>query len=1157
MVVSSVTFGVLGPIEAADERGPIRLKGARHRAVLARLLVARGRVAPVERLADDLWDDPPRGAVGAIRTFVGELRRALEPDRPPRSPARLLVTVGPGYALRTPPGSVDARRFETALEAAGRLLEHGDGEAAVAEVDVGLSLWRGPAYAEFADTDWARADAARLGELRTLAVDLRTRALLALGRAAEAVPDLEAQTTGHPWREESWRLLALALYRSGRQGDALAALRRARAALAEELGVDPGPELRRVETDILTQSPGLESTRRAGPRPVARQAGADRSVTPRARRPGAAGSRPDGPGEPSGARGGRPVPRAGRRRPFVGRAEELERLEEVADGAVSRRALGVALVSGDAGEGKTTLAEALTGRLEERGWTAAWGRGPEQEGAPGLWPWTQVLTSLDRAGHPTPPEVSRTVGDPDRLTPGEMAATRFRSHRAVADHLARVAGTAPLLLVLDDLQWSGEETLSLLAFLAGEGIAAPVAVVGTYRATEIGPSLAEALGRLARVEPARVHLGGLDATAVGEILRAALDGPVDAATVRAVHRRTGGNPFYTGELARLLRDEGPAALDSVPAGVRDVVRRRVARLPEASRGVLGQAAVVGREVDMDVLSALVGEEEALRAVESAQREGVMVDAGPERARFTHDLVRDALREEVASVRRARSHARIAEVVERLRPHDADALAHHYVRAGNNAARGKAVRYAREAAGRAERAFAPHEAARLWREALTAHDREAGAGAAEGGGDTEGTGAAAGNAVRERLDLVMGLVRALAFTGDLESARRHRGEAVAMAEELGDPLQTAAVLGAFDVPAIWTANDDEALSQRVAAAAERTLAALPERFPAQRCRLLATVAMELRGVPGGRGRSAAHAAEAIARELDDPELLAFALNARFMHAFERPGSAGERADLGTELVGLARRHSLVGFEVLGRLILLQAHAALADLDTADEHAAAADRLAEEYGIPLVGVFTEWYAALRLAVAGRVREAEAAYRSASGGLRRSGMRGMERGLSPFALLCLRIQSGEGAGVALAAGEAVAVGTGPLTPWVRALDLACRGELTAAAETLPADSPPDLLREARTVLAALVALRTGDRAAMERAHASLLPAAGELAGAQTGLLTLGPVAGYLGALAEALGRPDEAERHRRRALAVAERAGAPHWAAAARRALGLSPS
>ncbi|WP_241479626.1 BTAD domain-containing putative transcriptional regulator [Nocardiopsis lucentensis] len=1113
--MSSVTFGVLGPIEAADERGPIRLKGARHRAVLARLLVARGRVVPVERLADDLWDDPPRGAVGAIRTFVGELRRALEPDRPPRSPARLLVTVGPGYALRTPPGSVDARRFETALEAAGRLLEHGAGEAAVAEADGGLSLWRGPAYAEFADTDWARADAARLGELRTLAVDLRARALLALGRAAEAVPDLEAQTTGHPWREESWRLLALALYRSGRQGDALAALRRARAALAEELGVDPGPELRRLETDILARSPSLEGPRRAGPR------------------------------------------RTGRARPFVGRVGELARLEEVADGAVSRRALGVALVSGDAGEGKTTLAEALTGRLEERGWTAAWGRGPEQEGAPGLWPWTQVLTSLDRAGHPTPPEVSRTVGDPDRLTPGEMAATRFRSHRAVADHLARIAGTAPLLLVLDDLQWSGEETLSLLAFLAGEGIAAPVAVVGTYRATEIGPSLAEALGRLARVEPARVHLGGLDATAVGEILRAALDGPVDAATVRAVHRRTGGNPFYTGELARLLRDEGPAALDSVPAGVRDVVRRRVARLPQASRGVLGQAAVVGREVDMDVLSALVGEEEALRAVESAQREGVMVDAGPERARFAHDLVRDALREEVASVRRARSHARIAEVVERLRPHDADALAHHYVRAGNNAARGKAVRYAREAAGRAERAFAPHEAARLWRGALTAHDREAGAGAAEGGGDTEGTGAAAGNAVRERLDLVMGLVRALAFTGDLESARRHRGEAVAMAEELGDPLQTAAVLGAFDVPAIWTANDDEALSQRVGAAAERTLAALPERFPAQRCRLLATVAMELRGVPGGRGRSAAHAAETIARELDDPELLAFALNARFMHAFERPGSAGARADLGTELVGLARRHSLVGFEVLGRLILLQAHAALADLDTADGHAAAADRLAEEYGIPLVGVFTEWYAALRLAVAGRVREAEAAYRSASGGLRRSGMRGMERGLSSFALLCLRIQSGEGAGAALAAGEAGAAGTGPLTPWVRALDLASRGELTAAAETLPADSPPDLLREARTVLAALVALRTGDRAAMERAHASLLPAAGELAGAQTGLLTLGPVAGYLGALAEALGRPDEAERHRRRALAVAERAGAPHWAAAARRALGLSPS
>ena len=108
-----VTFGVLGPVVAWDDAGePIDLKGPRHRAVLARLIVARGRVVPVTRLVDDLWADPPAGAVGAVRTFVAALRRALEPERPPRSPARLLVTEGPGYALRAAPDTVDAWRFE-------------------------------------------------------------------------------------------------------------------------------------------------------------------------------------------------------------------------------------------------------------------------------------------------------------------------------------------------------------------------------------------------------------------------------------------------------------------------------------------------------------------------------------------------------------------------------------------------------------------------------------------------------------------------------------------------------------------------------------------------------------------------------------------------------------------------------------------------------------------------------------------------------------------------------------------------------------------------------------------------------------------------------------------------------------------------------------
>ncbi|MFD6308926.1 BTAD domain-containing putative transcriptional regulator, partial [Streptomyces sp. NPDC060223] len=248
-----VVFGVLGAVVAERDGDSLALKGPRHRAVLARLIVARRRVVPVARLVDDLWEDPPPGAVGAVQTFVGALRRALEPERLPRTPARLLVTEGPGYALRVPPDAVDAWRFEAAVADAVKL----PAEDALGRLEVALGWWRGPAYAEFAGEGWARAERARLAELRLQAVEGRAAAQLALGRAGEAVPDLDAHVAEHPWREDAWGLLSLALYRAGRQGDALAVLRRARVALADELGLDPGPGLRRLEADILAQAEGL------------------------------------------------------------------------------------------------------------------------------------------------------------------------------------------------------------------------------------------------------------------------------------------------------------------------------------------------------------------------------------------------------------------------------------------------------------------------------------------------------------------------------------------------------------------------------------------------------------------------------------------------------------------------------------------------------------------------------------------------------------------------------------------------------------------------------------------------------------------------------------------------------------------------------------
>ncbi|RSN52343.1 SARP family transcriptional regulator [Amycolatopsis sp. WAC 04182] len=1024
-------FGVLGPLVAEDARGEVGLKGPRHRAVLARLLIARGRVVPVERLVDDLWERPPEGAVGAVQTFVGALRRALEPDRAPREPARLLVTVARGYALRA--DSVDAWDFEAAVAAARELLDARRPGAALSQVDTALGLWRGPAYAEFAEEGWAVGEVSRLTELRSLAGELRAEALLALGRAAEAIPELEPLVREHPLRENGSRLLALALYRSGRQGEALAVLRTTREHLAAELGIDPSAGLRDLEAGILAQAPSLE------------------------------------PSAPKIAE-----------RPLVGRDAELAELEE----AVTRSRL--VLVSGDAGVGKTALAEAFSARLAARGWTTAWGSGPDDEGAPPAYAWTRILATLADAGYGPAPTAEPGTEDP--------LAARWRWHRAVAAHLS---GAAPLLLVLDDLHWAGEETLALLASVLAE----PVSIIATYRGTDPPARLTDFLARAARHEPARIYLGGLPETEVAGLVRATTGEVIDPDTAAVLHRRTGGNAFFVRELARLLAAEGAAALDAVPPGVRDVVRHRVDALPDDVGGVVRRAAVIGTDVDLDVLEALVGKT-ALDAAEIAVRRGFLTERAPSRFRFAHALVRDTLYHDLSRSRRAREHGEIAEALEQLRPDDVDALAHHFLLSEEHDDR--AARYAQAAAERAESRFASTEAARLWDAALTAYDRS-------GASDTA-----------KRLDLIMGKARAAAVAGGLGQSRRHRAEALELAEKLDDPLLTARVIGAFDVPASWTESDDRELASRIAEAVERTLAALPAEHRAERCRLLATLAVEMRNAGGQRAREAAREAEALARRLDDPALLAFALNARFLQSFDRAGLAPERAAIGAELVDLAARHGLVTFEVLGHLVLLQAKSALADFAAADRHAAAADELGDRYGLPLVGVFTRWYRAMRTAMTGP--GGEAAYRAAAAGLAGTAMSGVDNGILALALYCDRIQRG-------LPSEALEDDYGAYESWCRPVF------------PIP-DSPRDLLFEARTCLHAVVAIELGDRTTMERLYAELLPAEEEIAGAGSGMLTLRPVAYYLGELATALGLREAAAEHYRKARAIAVQAGSPHW-------------
>ncbi|MCF1598013.1 winged helix-turn-helix domain-containing protein [Streptomyces muensis] len=396
----------------------------------------------------------------------------------------------------------------------------------------------------------------------------------------------------------------------------------------------------------------------------------------------------------------------------------------------------------------------------------------------------------------------------------------------------------------------------------------------------------------------------------------------------------------------------------------------------------------------------------------------------------------------------------------------------------------------------------HPAGRVWEQVAAAYDR------------------AVAPDARARLESTAGLLRDLALTGGsgLPAAREHRVAAVAAAEELGDAELTARVIGTYDVPAIWTRLDDPEQAARVVAAAERTLKALPpEGHEAAKARLLATVALESRGTPLARGPQAARQAEDIARRLDDPALLAFTLNASFMQCFDRTGLAPRRDAIGAELIALAARHGLSTYEILGHLVRLQARSALGDFTTADQHATAADALAARHERPLVGVFTGWFAALRKDATGQASpaEAEAAYRAAATLLDGSGMPGLARGLPPLALLCLRLRH------ALPLRFDPHTDWGPYAPWAHPLLLLDQGHRTAALDALRAtpEPPRDLLQEALWCLTARAALALGDGRTMARAHTALTPAANELAGAGSGLLTLGPVSTYLNDLETAL--------------------------------------
>ena len=246
---------VLGPVEVVGETGPVRLPGQKHRRLLASLVVHAGSTVASDVLIETLWDGtPPSSAAKLVQVYVSQLRKAL--------PGALSIeTRGRGYALVLDPRLLDTARFERLLADGAQARREGNPERALSVLGRALALWRGQAYGEFGYEEFARAEAERLEELRMLTVEERFEAGLAFGRHEELLPELQSLAGEHPLRERLQRQAMLALYRGGRQTDALELYRTARDRLLDELGLEPGSELRELQRRILAQDPSLDLAR--------------------------------------------------------------------------------------------------------------------------------------------------------------------------------------------------------------------------------------------------------------------------------------------------------------------------------------------------------------------------------------------------------------------------------------------------------------------------------------------------------------------------------------------------------------------------------------------------------------------------------------------------------------------------------------------------------------------------------------------------------------------------------------------------------------------------------------------------------------------------------------------------------------------------------
>jgi DNA-binding SARP family transcriptional activator len=1112
-------FRILGPLEVDDGGRPVKPGGARQRALLAILLLHRGEVVSAERIVEDLYGGrPPPTASKSLQAHVSRLRKSLGDAR--------LMTHGRGYLLVTGPDEVDADRFVGLYDTGRAALDAGDAGRAEEALADALGLWRGTPLGELAFEAFAQSEAARLEELRLVCLELLADARLALGRHGEVVADLERLADEHPLREGFRARLMLALYRSGRQADALACYQDTRRRLVEELGIEPGRALQGLERAILNHDPGLDPPHTGGT--AAEAAPPERGVT---------GS-------------------------FVGRGPELDVLRGALTEA--RRGRGqFVLVSGEAGIGKTRLVDELALHAESLGVQTLWGRCWEAGGAPAYWPWIQALRAYVRDQPPADleeqlgteaqdvahllPELRELFPDIPEAALPESEGARFRLFDSTAAFLRRAADRHTLLFVLDDIHAADASSLLLIAFLTSELRDARVAIVATYREPELEPDdpTSPILADVSRHAQSRITLRGLGEHEVASYIEQTAREAPSTMLSAAIAAETDGNPLFVGEIVRLLAADGslPRPLDGtwrpvIPETVKDAIGRRLQRLSPGCRQTLSRASVVGRDFSLGVLEALdsVPPAEVLERLDEAivARLVTNISGAPGVMRFTHALVRDTLYESVPQSRRRELHRRTAETLERLAGPSSTAhlseLAHHSYQALPAAEPAIVVAHARRAALNAATVLAFEEAARLYEDALQA-----------------ATLAPTDPALE--LDLLVALGEAHTGAGDTTRAKDAFLRAAVVARDHGTAEQFASAALGYGGKIVWARPRGDRL---VVALLEEALTRLGPDPTALQARVLARLTGALRDERDpARRLEIGERAVAAARHADDPGALIPALLGLSVAQYA-VDDADRRIEVLEELHALARAADdrEAEWEALNAKVILSA--AVNDFSTSREQTRMLVELSEERRQPSQRWFAQAMAAMFALHTGDYTNAET-WLAEAHELGRHAYPDEARSAYVSHLYLLQRERGQPE-LAHDALREMAVDS-PARPFFRcalaalAVDLGRTTEARRLLEELAPDRFEIVPRDNEWPLSAAFLIEVcwalGDASRAEIFYRELAPLA-ERSSANPPEGTLGAMARSLGIAAALAGREDEATAHLHRAIEIDESTGAVPWVA-----------